>query len=162
MTLVVILETKEFTTNMRKLSESIWSDIQDRNSGEVVRQEDSVDLLDLSEFYNYLKKHYSGEFELLRPSIRVRVFKITDSAFYTITYYCTEKEISTTKHIGDEIDEDLYRKMKDEFYIKELDRHNISIYPKDKSEITNSFYKKVLDFVIDNIDDKSKIVIERK
>ena len=146
MTLVVILETKEFITNMKKLSnikESMWGDIHRRNSGEAVRKEDSMDLMDSSEFFNYLKKHYSGEFKLLSPAtIRVRVFKITDSAFYTITYYCTKKEISTTKHIEDKIDEDLYRKMKDEFYIEELDRHNISIYPKDKSEITNSFYKK--------------------
>ena len=31
---------------MRKLSESIWSDIQDRSSGDTVRKEDDINLLD--------------------------------------------------------------------------------------------------------------------
>ena len=43
---------------MRKLSESIWSDIQDRSSGEVVRKEDDINLLDRDGFYNYIMEHY--------------------------------------------------------------------------------------------------------
>ena len=43
---------------MKKLSESIWSDMQDRSTGEIVRKEDSVDLLDYVEFFVYLTEHY--------------------------------------------------------------------------------------------------------
>ena len=40
------------------ISERIWSDMQDRSSGEVVRKEDDIDHLDYEEFFVYLTKHY--------------------------------------------------------------------------------------------------------
>ena len=46
---------------MRKLSEiteSIWSDMQDRSSGDKIRKEDDVNLLDRDGFYNYIMEHY--------------------------------------------------------------------------------------------------------
>ena len=43
---------------MRKLSESLWSEIQDRSAGITQRKEDSVDLLDYEEFFVYLTEHY--------------------------------------------------------------------------------------------------------
>ena len=44
---------------MRKLSESIWSDMQDRSMGKTVRKEDSVNNLDRNDFYDYLKNKYN-------------------------------------------------------------------------------------------------------
>ena len=43
---------------MRKLSESIWSDIQDRSMGKTVRKEDDISHLDYVEFFTYLTEHY--------------------------------------------------------------------------------------------------------
>ena len=43
---------------MRKLSESLWSEIQDRSSGDTVRKEDDIDHLDYAEFFTYLTEHY--------------------------------------------------------------------------------------------------------
>ena len=43
---------------MRKLSESIWSDMQDRSMGDAVRKEDDIDHLDYVEFFTYLTEHY--------------------------------------------------------------------------------------------------------
>ena len=46
---------------MRKLSEiteSIWSDMQDRSSGETVRKEDDVNLLDRDGLYDYIYALY--------------------------------------------------------------------------------------------------------
>ena len=43
---------------MRKLSESLWSEIQDRSAGETVRKEDDIDHLDYEEFFVYLTEHY--------------------------------------------------------------------------------------------------------
>ena len=40
------------------INESIWSDIQKRSSGESVRKEDEVDLLDGVDLFNYLTKKY--------------------------------------------------------------------------------------------------------
>ena len=40
------------------INESIWSDIQDRSSGDTVRKEDDIDHLDYEEFFVYLTEHY--------------------------------------------------------------------------------------------------------
>ena len=44
---------------MKKLSESIWSDMQDRSAGDTVRKEDYVNALNRNEFYDYLKNKYN-------------------------------------------------------------------------------------------------------
>jgi hypothetical protein len=43
---------------LSNITESIWSDIQKRSSGETVRKEDDVDLMDINEFIDYLNNHY--------------------------------------------------------------------------------------------------------
>ena len=42
----------------KHINESIWSDIQDRSMGKTVRKEDDINLLDVDEFIEYLKKSY--------------------------------------------------------------------------------------------------------
>ena len=42
------------------IEESLWSEIQDRSSGDAIRKEDDVNLLDLDEFYEYIKEHYKA------------------------------------------------------------------------------------------------------
>ena len=42
----------------KHINESIWSDIQDRSAGDTVRKEDDINLLDVDEFIEYLKKSY--------------------------------------------------------------------------------------------------------
>ena len=47
---------------MKKLSkiiESIWSDIQDRSSGETIRKEDDVNHMNFDTFADYIKDNYS-------------------------------------------------------------------------------------------------------
>ena len=41
------------------IKESLWSEIQDRSSGDAIRKEDDVNLLDRDEFYDYLKNKYN-------------------------------------------------------------------------------------------------------
>jgi hypothetical protein len=62
-----ILEIKEFITNMRKLSESIWSDIQDRSSGESVRKEDDINRLDRDGLYEHIYDVYEQVSEFPQP-----------------------------------------------------------------------------------------------
>ena len=40
------------------ITESIWSDIQDRSMGKTVRKEDDINHLDYVEFFTYLTEHY--------------------------------------------------------------------------------------------------------
>ncbi len=58
---------------MKKLSESIWSDMQDRSAGETVRKEDDISLLDNEELYDYIKSKYES---------RIPNFNI-DMGYYT-------------------------------------------------------------------------------
>ena len=45
---------------MRKLSESLWSEIQDRSAGDTVRKEDDISLLDNEGLYDYIKSKYES------------------------------------------------------------------------------------------------------
>ena len=47
------------------IEESIWSDIQDRSSGDTVRKEDDINNLDLNEFYAYIKDQYKTKVEYI-------------------------------------------------------------------------------------------------
>ena len=58
---------------MKKLSESIWSDMQDRSAGETVRKEDDISLLDNEGLYDYIKSKYES---------RIPNFNI-DMGYYT-------------------------------------------------------------------------------
>ena len=40
------------------IEESLWSEIQDRSSGDAIRKEDDIDFLDYEEFFVYLTEHY--------------------------------------------------------------------------------------------------------
>ena len=51
------------------IKESIWSDIQDRSAGDVVRKEDDVNLLDIDEFYKYIKEQYRTKVEDIDPDV---------------------------------------------------------------------------------------------
>ena len=43
----------DFKTYLR---ESIWSDMQDRGTRDVIKKEDDIDLMDIEDFKAYLKK----------------------------------------------------------------------------------------------------------
>ena len=49
----------------RKVNESIWSDMQEMGTGDITKKEDDVDLLDMNEFFKYIKKNYGNKLEYL-------------------------------------------------------------------------------------------------
>ena len=65
---------------MRKLSESIWSDIQDRSTGETTRKEDDVNLMDKEEFCGYLQQNY----KMLNAPYDIIVDKDNDGVCVTV------------------------------------------------------------------------------
>ncbi len=53
---------------LSKISESIWSDIQDRSSGEITRKEDDVNNMDMESFWLYIIKNYKDKVMILDKS----------------------------------------------------------------------------------------------
>jgi hypothetical protein len=53
----------------KKTNESIWSDIQDRSSGETVRKEDDVDRFGYEDFFVYLTEHYKPKSKKINEEI---------------------------------------------------------------------------------------------
>ena len=181
MTLEDILETKEFITNMRKLSESIWSDIQDRSSGEIERKEDHPNNLDIEGLGQYIIDHYriaDGDI-FYRDShngkcIGLSIFylKLEDDDllleyFYNDNY---EEMVVTTYRGIEKYFPDMFYKMKKEYKIYDTETPNgmmalYGISPKDGREVDNKFFLEILDFIIDNferIHPKIRKIIDKK
>ncbi len=156
------------------IKESIWSDIQDRSSGETKRKEDDVNNLDGEELKDYITKHYKplNTFAIVTYAggiLCVPIIKITtqvDNKFvkktnHSIMYHPESKygKICIVDDIIDCVD-GLLEKLNAHFEIKEHYGENIGggytlyyVSPKDGSDETNKFFIEVLDFLLDNIPD---------
>ena len=170
---------------MRKLSESIWSDMQDRSAGETVRKED-----EFNDLCKFIEKHYfvgfvgMDDIEFKDDYIYVPIYKVLGlNTFSTVTIYkdtivfCSiEPDRYTTEvlrrfviPIKDDINQ-LFDKIKDKYSpdISTFDRTdrwiNFNIKPKD-GKVTPKFCEDVIDFILDNTtDDNHKIlkILEKK
>ena len=156
---------------MKKLSESIWSDMQDRSTGEIVRKEDDIDLLDINELCEYLKTIYKTD-----SDNDINVIKIEGNLYLLICLY--EDEYGYYKYIyydGDYISmqfdvietlkcfSEFERKFSIRFTKSDFVVNRIEIYPKDKTRIpvTNKFFIEVLDFILDKIKAPLEQMIEK-
>ena len=76
------------------LKESIWSDIQDRSSGEIERKEDDVNNLDMQGLLEYIQKKYefSKEVITLSSSIGIPLFSYKSSITYLTISYTFSKD----------------------------------------------------------------------
>ena len=144
---------------MRKLSESIWSDMQDRSAGDTVRKEDDVNLLDIDGLCDYLNKHYkrTTPFAFITNIGGMLSVPIIRGTVHNCVWYSPESEIKAVS-IGDgmisQVD-GLLNLLYDNFSIKEI----TGLYwlsPKDGSEITNKFFIDVIDFLLENIPNSPK------
>ena len=146
---------------MRKLSESIWSDIQDRSSGDTVRKEDDINLLDSNGLYDYINKHYKriAPFAFITNIGGMLSVPIIRGTVHICVWYSPESKIKTVS-IGDgmisQVD-GLLNLLYDNFSIKEINGKHDDEYtlywisPKDGSEVTNKFFIDVIDFLLENI-----------
>ena len=158
---------------MKKLShitESVWSDIQDRNAREVTRKEDDVNLLDASDFCQYLKKIYEGEIYYTGDDgVYALVFKELEGGYYFYLYSCTEYMCIYSAPDGLMPPKELYDKLNTTYDIWE-DRNEESgelelmISPKDSEEdtIPNMFFIEVLEFILNNLPNDFKAEIKKK
>ena len=150
---------------MRKLSEiteSIWSDMQDRSAGEEIRKEDDINLLDSDGLYDYINKNYKriAPFAFITNIGGMLSVPIIRGTVHNCVWYSPESEIKAVS-IGDgmisQVD-GLLTLLYDNFSIKEInEKHDDDEYtlywlsPKDGSEITNKFFIDVIDFLLENI-----------
>ena len=85
---------------MKKLSESIWSDMQDRSAGDVVRKEDDINLLDFDEFIEYLKKSYDVCIYDPHNFFEIGRFHIDDEHKRVISIPIEKNDNSETPNMG--------------------------------------------------------------
>ena len=153
------------------ITESIWSDIQDRSMGKTVRKEDDINLLDIDELCEYLKTIYKTN-----SDNDISVIKIEDNMYLTICLY--EDEYGYYRYIyydGDYINTQLdvietlkcllefERKFSIKFNENDFVVNCIDIYPKDKARIpvTNKFFIEVLDFILDRVKAPLEQMVEK-
>ena len=147
---------------LSKITESIWSDIQDRSAGEITRKEDDIDLLDEAGLVNYMEKlymspndvHFVGD-TLNQGCILAPLFDVDKKRYYSILY----KKISTNKpEITFPVcqESDIENKLSELYKVTRLKQYNDQIYkiePNDGSKITNKFFLEIVDFILDNVED---------
>ena len=168
---------------MRKLSkiiESIWSDMQDRSSGDVVRKED-----EFKSICEFIKDHYfvgfvgMDDIEFKDDYIYIPIYKVVGlNAFSSIEIYIDKitftsidpnryKSQSLKKlvtHIKNDINQ-LFGKIKDT-YSPEISTFDgvdhwteFKIVPKG-GKITKEFCAEVIDFILNNTTDDNHIILK--
>ena len=155
----------------KKTNESVWSDMQERGTGDLVRKEDEVDILDHDGFVSYLTKRYEFKNEyiddvnnngILIPYCTAGPRNIKLGAIY---FKQDKGQVYTHDSIKEYIPE-LWSKLEQNFDMVPggLDLENCTfINPKDPGrKISNTYLLEVLDFIIDNIDDSVNLCVFRK
>lgn len=154
---------------LSKITESIWSDIQDRSTGEITRKEDDIDLLDETGLVKYMEKIYISSNDdmcrivgdtLNQGSILASLFDV-DGRYYSIVY----QKISANKpEITFPVcyESNIENKLSELYKVTRLKQYNDRIYkiePNDGSKITNKFFLEIFDFILNNVEDDGHITI---
>ena len=137
---------------VKNIKESVWSDIQDRSSGEVVRKEDDVNLLGIDGFYDYLQKHYECTASFFDNNsngiILVPLYIMDNHRGYSHLYISYDEGLNNISDIR-------FRSL--DYISKVLKEHNLKlaksgpftmVSPEDGGQIDNKFCLKVIDLII--------------
>lgn len=147
------------------VNESIWSDMQDRSTGETIRKEDDIDLLDTTGLVNYMEKAYMspnddlkiiGDDKLNFGSIMISLFE-KDGKYYNIIY----QKISTSNPEITFPVSDIEDSLREHYTVIRPPRYNDKIdyiKPKDGSKVTNKFFLEIVDFILNAIKDNDDII----
>ena len=146
----------------KKTNESIWSDIQDRSSGETIRKEDDIDNLEFNEFYDYLKNTYEeldenqfmviGKYQtpgtdIMNISLPIekndnKVTPNLSNRMFLIQYIHGDLFMKPNKYFFRLYPRELQKTFEDKY---ELDPFELEIIPKRGVEVTNSMCVEVID-----------------
>ena len=158
---------------MKKLSkiiESIWSDMQDRSSGKIVRKEDDVNLMSGEDFCDYLNDNYISKdgHKIIYRGDTKNIFMSILKKFTSVSFSITYNYNSNTITMNDEVESlfpELCKMIKEKFKVdKEYVNTNYTkfiISPSDGSECTNRFFVDVINFIIDNADE-NELLLKKK
>ena len=144
---------------LSKITESIWSDMQDRSAGAVVRREDDVNLMSEEDFCDYLNDNYisKDDHKIIYREDTKRIFV---PIFATVAYGIAYDYKSNTIIMSDDVEyffPELCKAIKKNFKVdKNINNHKYTqfiIFPPDGSECTNRFFVDVVNFIIDNADE---------
>ena len=152
---------------MSEITESIWSDIQDRSMGKTVRKEDDVNLLDRDGFYNYIMEHYktttedvTGPYAIINSEnadqINIPILEDETNTLYRVIiwHFNTDERYITIPVKEPFWGSDLFIKIRDTFKLQEIVSSTFSLMfkllPKDNKKVDNKFFLEVIDFIIDN------------
>ena len=148
---------------LSKITESIWSDIQDRSMGKTVRKEDDVNLMSGKDFCDYLNDNYIGKdghkiiYDDISKRISISILKYFTNVFYNIAYNYNSNTITMNDEV-ESIYPELCKMIKKNFKVVKKIVSNPTytqfiIFPPDGSECTNRFFVDVINFIIDNADE---------
>ena len=153
---------------LSKITESIWSDMQDRSTGNVVRREDDVNLMSGEDFCDYLNDNY-----IIKNGRKIMYNEFTKnifvSIFATVAYNIAYDYKSNTIIMNDDVESffpELCKAIKENFKVdkKNITNHNYTqfiISPSDGSKCTNRFFVDVINFIIENVDE-NELLIKKK
>ena len=161
------------------ISESIWSDMQDRSSGEITRKEDDINSLDMLGLLDYIQKKYelSKEVMTLSSSIGIPLFSYKSHIIYLIISFTYSQDRicdvysrviyePPLKNISSILKQKYLTKISKETSMsKHVGRHFVLISTKPKKgDIDNKFVIDVINTYIDIMDTLKNIdkYIKRK
>ena len=152
------------------IKESIWSDMQDRSSGDTIRKEDDVNLMSEEDFCDYLNDNYICKegrkivYDENTKNIFMSILKKHTGFFYSITYNYENNTINMNDDV-ESLCPELCKMIKENF---KVDKEYVnSIYtqfiisPSDGSECTNRFFVEVINFIIEN-GDENVLLMKKK
>ena len=159
---------KEIESPMSPLSESIWSDIQDRSSGDTVRKEDDIDNLNYEEFFTYLTEHYqpkskkgnekiSGRTPIMDTDI-IEIFipiEYIDSYLKGLMVKISKKDKCVVSMITSQTLFDKYvnlERMLSNNYALNASEYSYRMYIKPKKKPTNKTAVDLIDIFLDVVD----------
>ena len=148
---------------LSKITESIWSDMQDRSAGITQRKEDDINLMSMEDFCDYLNDNYIGKdghkiiYNETSKRIYTAILKQHVGCYFNISYNYNSNTIT----MNDEVESlcpELCKMIKKNFKVVKKIASNPTytqfiIFPPDGSKCTNRFFVDVIDFIIDNADE---------
>ena len=158
----------------KDVNESIWSDMQERGTGDIVKIEDDIDHKDIEEFYEYLgDKYYFPRNYYFKFYEEVRMIDIPlcqqDAKIHNLMYKPAKHQLFVLKYFISYLkSKNIYEQFNDKYRLEEWHMSydiNVFIEPKDGGEVTNSFCVEVLEFIIDLMNGNVKqdmIMVSRK
>ena len=155
---------------MKEVNESIWSDMQDRGSGELVKKEDDVNPLKFDDFFEYLTRRYTDK---KSKNGKDFIVKVDDSKFISLITFEDTKEsrfyrvgiwdfdnkpyITIPKRFPF-TESKFFEKISEAFELTTLDVDDrwqdpkFIVRPKNGGNVDNRFFITVIDFLIDNVE----------